>query len=188
MRVGIYGGSFDPVHVGHLMVASWLRWTDQVDEVWLVVAHDHPFGKEAAPFASRVAWCRAAVAELPGVRVSDVEATLPRPNYSIDTLEALSRAHPGHRFRFVLGSDAHATVDRWHRWPDVQAGFDPIVVQRSGHRTGEGDGPVFPEVSSTDVRERARQGRPIGQLVPRSVLDLVLQHYGPPPGAREPGA
>lgn len=187
MRIAVYGGSFDPPHVGHLMVSGWLRWTDQVDEVWLVVSHGHPFGKDSAPFADRVAWCRLAVAELPGVEVSDVEDRLPRPNYTIDTLEALASAHPEHRFRFVLGTDALATVDRWHRWPDVAKRFRPIVVARAGHPApGPVVGPVFPEVSSTDVRDLARRGAPIDTLVPRRVHDLVLRHYGPSTDAGTP--
>jgi len=179
MRIAVYGGSFDPPHVGHLMVASWLRWTDRADEVWIVVSHDHPFGKDSAPFPQRLDWCRSAVADLPGVQVSDVEARLPPPSYTLATLEALARAHPDRRFRFVLGSDAFASVDRWHRWDDIAARFDPIVVARAGHPHDD-RGPVFPEVSSTVVRERARRGDPIDTLVPRSILDSVVQHYAPP--------
>ena len=170
------------------MVASWLLWTDQVDEVWLTVSHHHPFGKESAPFQDRLAWCRAAVARLPRVEVSGVEGTLAPPNYTIDTLEALTTAHPEHRFRFVLGSDGRAVVSRWHRWEDIEARFDPIVVARAGHlgaldQETMVEGPVFPEVSSTDVRTRARNGEPIDRLVPRAVHDLVLQHYRSPTDA-----
>jgi len=198
MRIAVYGGSFDPPHVGHLMVAAWLRWTDQVDEVWLVVSHDHPFGKSSAPYATRLDWGRRAVADLPGVEVSDIESHLPRPSYTIATLEALTQAHAGYTFRFVLGSDTFASVDRWHRWDEIAARFAPIVVARSGHPapsnvevprasgpTGRAVGPVFPEVSSTDVRERVRKGLPVDGLVPRGVLELVVQHYSSP-GAAAP--
>ncbi len=183
MRIAIYGGSFDPLHVGHLMVASWLRWTDQADEVWLLVSHDHPFGKSSAPFAVRVAWCRRAVEDLTGLEVCDVEESLEPPNYTIDVLELLQRTHPDHSFRFVLGSDAYATRDRWRRWPDLESGFAPIVVARAGHPLPGGtEGPVFPEVASTDVRQRARRGESIATLVPHRIHDLVLRHHGPEGG------
>ncbi|MEO0600727.1 MAG: nicotinate-nicotinamide nucleotide adenylyltransferase [Myxococcota bacterium] len=181
MRIAVYGGSFDPLHVGHLMVASWLRWTDQADEVWLLVSHRHPFHKDSAPFDARVGWCRAVTADLPGIDVCDVEGRLPGLNYTIDTLEWLAKAHSTHRFRFVLGSDTFAAVDRWHRWSDIEAGYAPIVVARAGHLDAvRPPGPVFPEVSSTDIRERARRGASIAEWVPGRIVDLVLQHHGSP--------
>ncbi|MEN0068510.1 MAG: nicotinate (nicotinamide) nucleotide adenylyltransferase [Myxococcota bacterium] len=182
MRIAIYGGSFDPPHVGHLMVASWLRWTNQADAVWLVVSRTHPFGKNSAPYELRLAWVRAAVADLEGVEASDIEGRLPEPSYTIDTLETLAQAHPESTFRFVLGSDLLETVHRWKRWDEVVQHYAPIVVPRAGHQPERVSGPVFPEVSSTDVRSRARRGESIHGLVPHHVVDLVLQHYGSSPG------
>src|SRR5688500_13322137 len=103
MRVAIYGGSFNPPHVGHAMVAGWLRWTDLADEVWLLPAFAHPFDKELAPFDRRVAWC-AALAEAvgPWVRVEPIESTLPPPSYTVDTLSALRDLHPGRQLRLVV--------------------------------------------------------------------------------------
>lgn len=183
MRVAVYGGSFDPPHVGHLMVAAWLRWTNQADEVWLVVSRDHPFGKDSAPFALRMQWCRAAVVDLEGIEASDIEATLPSPQYTLDTLEALQRAHPTDTFRFVMGSDLLRTTPRWKGWDAIVDRFAPIVVARSGHLEGADAlaGPVFPEVSSTTIRARLRRGSSVEGLVPHRVRDLVVQHYGSPP-------
>ena len=90
MRVGVYGGSFDPPHVGHAMVTSWLRWTGQVDEVWLLPVASHAFGKDLVSFEDRVEMCRAMGEVLgPWVRVCEIERDLPPPNYTLYTLLSL---------------------------------------------------------------------------------------------------
>ncbi|HHO51692.1 MAG TPA: nicotinate-nicotinamide nucleotide adenylyltransferase [Deltaproteobacteria bacterium] len=182
MRIAIYGGSFNPPHIGHLMVSAWLRWTDQVDEVWLLPAFSHPFAKELAPFAERVSLCEAATSALDGVSVCAIEAHLPVPSYSIDTLTALAGRHPEHRFRFVLGADALAEVDRWKEWDRLQARFPPIPVGRQGYPTPPG-AIDFPGISSTEIRRRAWQQRPIAHLVPGVICPRVEALYGPPPGS-----
>lgn len=183
MRVAIYGGSFDPPHVGHAMVAGWLRWTDRVDAVWLVPARAHPFGKQSRPFDLRLALCRAlAEAVGPWVSVSDIEAHLDAPTYTIDTLEALSRRHPEHTFRLALGSDNLSQLAQWKDWDRIAAGYDPIVVGRDGYPAPEGT-VVFPGVSSTEIRRRLRAGEPVDHLVPAAVLARLGDAYrsGPSP-------
>lgn len=173
MRVAIYGGSFNPPHIGHALVAAWLTWTDQVDAVWLVPVGAHAFGKALLPFARRRAFCEALAATLgDAVRVEPIEGQREGRSYTIDTLEALSARHPSHTFRLVLGADNLPSLPRWHRWPDIEAGFDPIVVGRSGYDSPP-DVPAFPGVSSTDVRARIVEGRPVEGLVPAAVLDLI---------------
>jgi nicotinate-nucleotide adenylyltransferase len=170
MRVAIYGGSFNPPHVGHAMVAGWLRWADRADEVWLVPAFVHPFDKDLAPFEDRLAWCRAlADAVGPWVRVEAIEATLPTPSYTIDTLETLSARHPASRFRLVVGADVLEAVPQWKRWDRIVERFDPVVVGRQGWPVPTGT-IGFPEVSSTEVRRRIRAGEPVDHLVPAGVL------------------
>ncbi|MCA9572020.1 MAG: nicotinate-nicotinamide nucleotide adenylyltransferase, partial [Myxococcales bacterium] len=106
MRVAVYGGSFDPPHVGHAMVCGWLLWTDRVDAVWVTPTRAHPFGKDSAPFDARVAWCRALAQSVgPGVEVCTLEQTLPAPSYTVHTLDALAARHPEHSFQWVLGAD-----------------------------------------------------------------------------------
>lgn len=179
MRVVVYGGSFNPPHVGHAMVAGWLRWTDRADEVWLVPAFAHPFDKELAPFDRRIAMCRAlAEAVGPWVKVDPIEATLPTPSYTIDTLDTLASRHPGHSFRLVVGADILDSVAQWKRWDAVCARYAPIVVGRAGYPVPP-DAVVFPEVSSTDVRRRLRAGEPADHLVPAGVLAIGREAYGP---------
>lgn len=173
MRVAFYGGSFNPPHVGHAMVASWLLWTDQVDEVWLVPVGSHAFGKSLAPFERRRTWCEAMAADLGDrVRVEPIENELPQPSYSIRTLEALCVRHPEAWFRLVIGADSVPGLPRWHRSEELQARFEPIVVGRAGYASPP-DVPVFPGVSSTSIREAARDGAALDGLVPASVLARI---------------
>lgn len=173
MRVAIYGGSFNPPHVGHAMVAGWLRWTDRADEVWLVPSFAHPFDKELAPFDARIAMCRAlAEAVGPWVHTDAIEATLPVPSYTIDTLDTLAARHPEHELRLVVGADILDSVAQWKRWDDVCARYSPIIVGRAGYRAPP-DAVVFPEISSTEVRRRLAAGAPVDHLVPKGVLALA---------------
>lgn len=181
MRVAVYGGSFDPPHVGHAMVAAWLRWTDQCDEVWWVPVFGHPFAKDSAPFATRLAWCRAVAATLPDTVVDPIEAELPTPSYTIDTLRALRARHPEHTFRLVVGADVLGQTDRWKAWDAIEAEFRPLAVGRSGYPTPEG-ALAFPAVSSTEIRRRARAGEPLDALVPAVIRAEVRAAYAPPQG------
>lgn len=177
MRVGIFGGSFNPPHVGHAMVAAWLRWADQADEVWLVPTYQHAFDKALAPFERRVEACRRLCLMLgEGFRVVPVEAELPVPSYTITTLRALAARHPGATLRLVLGADNLEAVPKWRDWAAIQRDFSPIVVGRGAHAV-EG-APTFPDVSSTDVRARHAAGLPTSALVPRDVMRAWL---GTPP-------
>ncbi|MBN2798016.1 MAG: nicotinate-nicotinamide nucleotide adenylyltransferase [Deltaproteobacteria bacterium] len=173
MRVAVYGGSFNPPHVGHAMVAAWLSWADQVDEVWLTPTFSHAFGKELAPFADRVAMCEALAAAVgPWVRVCPIEAALPSPSYTIDTLEALSLRHPEHLFRLVVGADVLPQTAKWRAWARIEAGYRPIAVGRVGYPEVP-DAPSFPGVSSTEARDRMRAGLPVGHLLPAGVARIA---------------
>jgi nicotinate-nucleotide adenylyltransferase len=158
MRIGVQGGSFDPPHVGHAMVAAWLRWTDRVDEVWLVPAFDHPFGKAMSPFHDRVRWCEALASVLgPWARVDPIERDLGGTSYTVRTLDALAALHPEHRFHLVIGADVLGDTPRWKDWARIASVYAPIVVGRAGH----GDvatAPTFPEVSSTAIRRALASG------------------------------
>lgn len=182
MRVAFYGGSFNPPHVAHAMVASWLLWTDQVDAVWMVPVYRHAFegihDKALAPFEARLGWCRALARDL-GVadptapdarlRVLDVEAHLPVPSFTIDTLRHLRDRHPQVQLRPVVGADVLPQLPRWRQWDQLQREFPPVVVGRVGY-PGPPDAVVFPAVSSSEVRRRLRAGLPADTLLTSQVL------------------
>jgi nicotinate-nucleotide adenylyltransferase len=173
VRVAVFGGSFNPPHVGHAMVTQWLLSTNMVDEVWLLPTVSHALGKSLPPFAERVTWCQALAASMDTrVQVNEIEMTLSRPSFSINTLRALQERHPDATFRLVVGSDILDETDLWHEWDAIVAEFSPIIVGRAGYPV---DGTVlyFPEVSSSDIRARVADGRSVTDLVPHAVLDAI---------------
>lgn len=175
MRIAVYGGSFHPPHVGHALVAGWLKWTDRVDEVWLVPVFAHPFGKAMAPFEHRLAWCRAlARAVGPWVHVSDVEARLGGTSFTVRTLDALAAAHPDAALHLVVGADVLPDTPRWRDWDRIRTRYAPIVVGRAGHPPVPG-APVFPDVSSTAVRTALAAGEDVSHLVPAGVLRAMAR-------------
>lgn len=179
-RVALFGGSFNPPHVGHLLVVSWLLATDRADEVWLVPVGSHAFGKKGmAGFTDRVAMTKAAAAELgPRVRVEEIEGDREGITYTIDTVEALRARHPDTRFSLVVGTDILHEKHRWKEFDRLVTLADLLVVRRDGIPGAESvdasdPTPLFPEVSSTDVRARLGRGERVDGLVPAAVLEVV---------------
>ena len=178
MRVAVYGGSFNPPHVGHGLVAAWLGWTRQVDAVWLIPTYVHAFGKDLAPYETRLAMCRALARDVgPWVEVHDVESERDGKSFTIDTLNLLAERHPAHRFRLVVGADVLPELPKWKAWDQIAARFDPLVVGRQGF-DGPPEVPQFPGISSTEIRRRLASGQDVSALVPASVLALAGGLYG----------
>lgn len=174
MRVAIFGGSFDPPHVGHVLAASWVLSTAEVDAIWVVPALEHAFAKPLTGFGHRRRMVELAFAPLRRVTVSDLEAQLGGASYTVRTLEELSRRHPGVSLRLMIGSDLVEQVPRWKEGARVPALAPLLVVGRGGHDDGR---PLaMPEVSSTEIRERLRTGRSVDGLVPRSVIAYIAGH------------
>lgn len=184
-RVGLLGGTFDPPHLGHLVVAETARVELGLDEVRLLVAGD-PWMKEGhSEAAHRVAMARLAVAGDPHLVVDDRETRRDGPTYTADTLEELRSEEPGVVWTFLLGADAAAKLPRWRRAADALALASFVVVTRPGHRvelTGgllsglaELEVPQI-EISSTELRRRVREGGAVRYLVPAPVLAYIGEH------------
>jgi nicotinate-nucleotide adenylyltransferase len=177
VRIALLGGSFNPPHVGHLLAAHFVRATWPVDEVWLMPAHRHPFGKPLEAFAHRVGMCERLCADTSGwLRVSQVEAEVPGDGRTVDTLEYLHRHSPEHQWVLVIGSDILADLPHWKDFPRVEALAQVLVLHRAGYPSPRAFGPPLAQVSSTEVRERLAQGEHPHHLVPRAVLDYALSH------------
>ena len=132
MKVGIFGGSFNPVHFGHIGLAKWVIANTDIDELWLMVSPNNPL-KEAsrlAPEAERLAAVRKAVQDIPHVEASDFEFTLPRPSYTANTLRALQQAYPQHEFTLVIGEDNLAIFTRWREYEYILENFRIFVYPR----------------------------------------------------------
>ena len=162
MRIAVYGGSFNPPHVAHAMVASWLLWTDQVDEVWMVPVYRHAFEgiqqKKLVDYQQRVQWCHLLTKDVDKrIKVSDIESHLPTPSYSIDTLTALRDREPIYQFRLVIGADVLPDLPKWKEWNRIEKEFSPIIVGRDGYACPK-DAVSFPAVSSSQIRKELQQG------------------------------
>lgn len=183
-RVGVFGGTFDPPHVGHLVAAVNARHEARLDRVLLVVANE-PWQKvgvrDLSPAADRLAMVEAAVAGVEGLEASDVEIARGGRSYTADTLEQLHAADPDRDLFLLLGSDAVAGLPSWEHIDRLKELADIVVIDRpgtEGARPPEGyryevvEVPLL-EVSSTDVRARVVDGRPLDYLLTPPVIDCI---------------
>lgn len=183
--VAVYGGSFDPPHVGHALAVAYLR-TVGFARVVVVPVFQHAFAKGLAPFEERLELCRRAFEPIDGVAVSAVESTLEPPSYTLHTLEQLAVELPGQRLRLVIGADVLHDAPRWHAFDRVVVLAPPFVLGRVGIAHADAPEPVLPAVSSTDVRrwlgstDAADRSR-LAQLVPAAVLARIRERglYAP---------
>jgi len=188
-RIGVFGGTFDPPHHGHIAIAQEVRHSLHLDDVLMVVAND-PWQKTAisrvTPAGIRLGLCRAAFDPVDGLDVSDIEISRGGASYTADTLAALSGTD--RELFLVVGSDAAVGLDTWKRADEVQRLATAVVVDRGGRQGGrppEGwnhvvvDVPAL-EISSSDLRARFGTDRPVEGLLPRSVIDEIRAHglYG----------
>ena len=168
-RIGIFGGAFDPPHLGHVLGAVWAQAVAPLDAIWVVpVAQAHPWGKEPCPFPFRLELCRAAFADLPFVQVSDAESRNPT-GFTVDLLRLLRQEHPSTRWSLIVGTDQAQAFDGWREPQAIKDMADLIVLPRGGQATG----PAIPAISSTLIRERLAKGLSIRDLVPQKVAQLL---------------
>ena len=183
-RIGIFGGTFDPVHIGHLAIAVWVRDALKLDRVELIVANE-PWQKmdrpQLSPAQDRLAMVEAAVDGICGVVASSAEIDRGGLTYTVDTLESAQADNPDSSLFLILGSDAAGGLDTWHRYEKIAEMSEVVVVDRPGavgrrppvaHRVV--DCPLL-DLSSTQVREWADAGRPLDGLVPPAALAYCRQ-------------
>ncbi len=184
-RIGIFGGTFDPVHVGHLVAAVNARHALSLDRVLLVVA-GQPWQKAPGPVAparERHAVLAAAVADQDGLEASDLEIERGGPSYTADTLELLELLNPGVQLFLIVGADVAGELGTWERVEDCRELATLVVVNRPGASLGRLplDWPAVTveipalDISSTDLRARAADGRPLDFLVPHPAIRRIRQ-------------
>lgn len=188
-RIGLLGGTFDPPHIGHLMVAVEVRAALHLDVVALLVAHApwQKAGRSVSPPHRRLAMATAAVEPLTGIEAWDFEFEVDGPTYTVDTLERLAQVQPDVSPTLILGADAALGLDTWHRPDDLVALAELAVVERPGWElpaTGvladvRLSAPVSMvavpqlDVSSSDIRRRAAASEPVEVLCPPPVVSLI---------------
>ena len=191
MKIGCLFGSFDPPHLGHVLLAKYMREHQGLDQVWLVVTPQNPFkqDRKLSPEKHRLAMTHLAVQGLEGLSASGLELDMPRPNYTADTLTFMRKRWPQHRFSLIIGSDNLASL---HEWKDASLMLEktPVLVYpRPGLEehlaqadllyhpsvTVVPDAPQTP-VSSTGIRVRLRNWHPVDGLLAPKVLAYIRQN------------
>ena len=188
MNIGLFGGSFNPIHNGHVWLAKALLLRAGLDEVWFMVSPQNPLkqNRQLLDDGLRFRMVQLALADEPWLRPCDYEFRLPKPSYTWNTLQSLKNDYPEHRFTLLIGGDNWQLFDQWYRHEDIVREY-PIVVyprQDAGAETLKADTPnvTFVKVpliniSSTMIRERLKQGKSVRGLVPGRVASVIEQEH-----------
>ena len=176
-RLGIFGGSFNPIHTGHIALAQAVLKQCALDEVWLMISPQNPLKQQADLLDDglRLQMAQKALEGVEGVKACDYEFHLPKPSYTWNTLQHLSKDYPDCRFYLLIGGDNWAHFQRWRHWKDILWHHDIIVYPRDEHR-GTIDVPLLP-VSSTEIRQKVKAGLSIKGLVPDQIISDVEKNY-----------
>ncbi|MDQ6807818.1 MAG: nicotinate-nucleotide adenylyltransferase [Verrucomicrobiota bacterium] len=178
-RIGIYGGTFDPIHHGHLILAREAAESLDLEQVIFVPAARSPHKLQcpAAPASDRLAMVRAAVHGEPRFAVDEIELNRPPPSFTIDTIEILAARHPQRRFSLLVGEDNVDTLETWHRFAELRAMVDLVVLERSGLQREHPYRAVrrHIDISATDIRNRVARGASIRYLVPTAVEEIIRE-------------
>lgn len=186
-RIAIFGGSFNPIHNGHLAIAQAAIEQNLADEVWLMVSPQNPL-KEQSDLADenlRFAMVEKAVKEIEGIEACDIEFQLPRPSYTWKTLEALRKHFPFLEFSLLIGGDNLAVFDRWANGEEILRHHRLIVYPREGSPIDAAtlppqvqllEAPLFP-FSSTDIRKALRAREDTSAMIPAAILDDCIRIY-----------
>ena len=181
MNVGVFGGSFNPPHIAHVLAVSYVLATQDLARVLVVPTFAHPLGKSLTPFEHRVEMCARAFADLRRVEVSDLERSLGETSRTLFTLRALRERHPDWRLRLIVGADILDERDRWYGWDEIVTLAPPIVLGRQGVTHPEAPFPLLPAVASRELRARIGRGDDVRDLVPRGALAYAQERglYAP---------
>ena len=196
-RIGIFGGSFNPIHLGHTALAAYICEQGLVDEVWLMVSPQNPLKQDLTLLdeEERLAMARLAVVPYPMLRACDFEFTLPRPSYTYHTLQTLRTAYPEHEFSLIIGEDNWNNFHRWYRGDDIVRETPIIVYPRSSENSEHSestkelstfnfqlsileDPPLLP-YSSTEIRHRIATGQDASHMLHPDVAQYIKEksHY-----------
>lgn len=182
MKIALYFGSFNPVHVGHLIIANHVLNETEVDRLWFVVSPHNPLKQENGLLNEyhRLHLVQTAIADDPRMKASDIEFHLPRPSYTIDTLTYLKEKYPEHEFLIVMGSDSFSNIKKWKNYELLLRDYKILIYQRPGFMV---DSPASAnvtvlqapllEISATRLREMILKGKSIRYMVPDKVREEI---------------
>jgi len=194
MNIAILGGSFDPPHKGHLIIAKRLLKLYHFNQVWLIPCYRHPFNKNLSSSKKRFAMTK--YLEEGPVKISDFEIRKKTISYTIDTLKFLTKKHPKDKFSLIIGTDQVANFTKWRKWKEIVNNFKLIVVPRAGFKKAELelknitrqvivpknitliDKKRFPPIyiSSTLTRKKVKENKSISNFVPKEIEEYIMQN------------
>jgi nicotinate-nucleotide adenylyltransferase len=181
MNIGLYFGSFNPVHIGHLIIANFVATTTEIDQVWLIVSPQNPLKPSNSLLNEyhRLHLVNLAIGENSKLKASDVEFKLPRPSYTIDTLAYLSERYPQHTFSVIIGSDSYRNLNKWKNFEVLVRNYPILVYNRPGFEIIEPLASVkvlrspMLDISATLIRQFIKERRSVQYLVPDKVLEEI---------------
>ena len=183
MEVGLYFGSFNPIHHGHLIIASHILYNSDLDQLWFIVSPQNPLKQSAGLLNEyhRLYLVQLSVEEEKNMRAIDIEFKLPKPSYTIDTLTYLGEKYPDHSFSVIMGSDSFQNISRWKNYEQILRNYRIYIYPRSGSSEIEKypntritvvKAPIL-EISATQIRNNIKEGKPIRFLVPDKVREEI---------------
>ena len=182
MKIGLFFGSFNPIHVGHLIIANHLLNETNLEKLWFVVSPQNPFKKSATLLNEyhRLHLVQSAIADDNRLKASDIEFGLPKPSYTIDTLTYLTEKYPEQEFTVVMGSDSFQNLNRWKNYEAIINHYSIYVYLRPGFDAINNinakltivNAPLL-QLSATDIRNNIAAGKSVRYMLPQSVLDEI---------------
>jgi len=183
MKIGLFFGSFNPIHVGHLIIANFMATHTDLSEVWMVVTPQNPLKKKStlARDHDRLHLVRLATDDNPIIKASNIEFDLPKPSYTIDTLTYLSEAHPKKKFVLIMGGDNLGTLHKWKNYEQILKYYEVYVYQRPNYDLGKlathssvsiFEAPLM-QISASYIRKCIKVGKSIQYLVPEKVFEYL---------------
>lgn len=184
MNIGIFSGSFDPIHIGHIILANYIVEFTEIDKIWFLVSPQSPFkaNKELTNENLRLEMVQKALADYEHFEASNIEFSLPKPSYTVNTLEAVQEKYPEHQFTLIIGADNWASFEDWKNPERILDRFKLMVYPRLGSRitiptkmrnkVEALESPII-EISSTFIRESIAEGRDMKAFLPLSVYNMI---------------
>jgi nicotinate-nucleotide adenylyltransferase len=187
MQIGLYFGSFNPIHIGHLIIAQHCLNQTDLQQIWFVVSPQNPFKQSSTLLNEyhRLHLVRLGIGENPGLKASDIEFHLPKPSYTSTTLVYLGEKFPHHQFSILLGSDGYSNIASWHNASFIQENYPLYVYERIGYPLTDKEPPKqgaflkapFLDISATHIRHLVADKMPITYLVPKEVEEEIHKNH-----------
>ena len=183
MKVGLYFGSFNPIHIGHMVIANYLVEFTDIDQLWFMVSPHNPLKQQSTLLADyhRYEMVYRAVEDYPKCKASNFEFSLPKPSYTIHTLTHLKEKYPNDSFVLLMGTDSLETIQKWKNYEQILDQFSIMLYPRPGYEGGsflshpnvtKVDAPIM-EISSSFIRDAIKMGKNVKAFLPPSVWQYI---------------